>query len=275
MKRLFLFAAYDQSGQVGEALLWYVRSLAGSGDVVLVADSDIRPSDLECLLPYCLHCEAERHEEYDFGSYKRAFAWALSNLDLSSYDYLYLVNDSVYGPLHDLSAYLHRMEAMSVPAFSLVVNPHRRHPHMQSWFIGLDRCVFLQPWFAGFLASVSKEDDKNDICVKYETGLSDLMTEMCVPYKGLFEISGKKIYNSVRKLYRCGLPFVKKSAFTRHNGSLGGQLKYVISHLEQDVRTTILDDAKRVYGEDYVDWLLTSNPFKVTVRYLGYLVRKL
>lgn len=275
MKRLFLFAAYDQSGQVGEALLWYVRSLAGSGDVVLVADSDIRPSDLECLLPYCLHCEAERHEEYDFGSYKRAFAWALSNLDLSSYDYLYLVNDSVYGPLHDLSAYLQRMEAMSVPAFSLVVNPHRRHPHMQSWFIGLDRCVFLQPWFAGFLASVSKEDDKNDICVKYETGLSDLMTEMCVPYKGLFEISGKKIYNSVRKLYRCGLPFVKKSAFTRHNGSLGGQLKYVISHLEQDVRTTILDDAKRVYGEDYVDWLLTSNPFKVTVRYLGYLVRKL
>lgn len=275
MKRLFLFAAYDQSGQVGETLLWYVRSLAGSGDVVLVADSDVEPSELDCLMPYCLHCEAERHEEYDFGSYKRAFAWALSNLELSSYDYLYLVNDSVYGPLHDLSEYLQRMEAMSVPAFSLVVNPHRRHPHMQSWFIGLDRCVFLQPWFAGFLASVSKEDDKNDICVKYETGLSDLMTEMCVQYKGLYEISGKKIYNCVGKLYRCGLPFVKKSAFTRHNGSLGGQLKHVISHLEPYVRTLILNDARRVYGEDYVDWLLTYNPFKVAFRYLGYLIRKL
>lgn len=275
MKRLFLFAAYEEAGVVGESLLWYLKSLSKVGDVVLVADSDIEPVQLEVLETYCLYAQAARHEEYDFGSYKRAYAWANANLDLSSYDYVYMVNDSVYGPLYELEDYILKMEAMGVPAFSLVVNPHKRHPHMQSWFIGLDRSVFLQEWFASFLASVKKEANKNDICVIYETGLTELVTEKGVPYKGLYEVSGKKIYNSVKDLYNAGLPFVKKAAFTRHNGSLGAQLKYVVNHLDTDAQNAILADAKRVYGAEYVDGLLTSNTLTIAGRYLSYLFSKI
>lgn len=275
MKRLFLFAAYEEAGVVGESLLWYLKSLSKVGDVVLVADSDIEPVQLEPLGPYCLYAQAVRHEEYDFGSYKRAYAWANANLDLSSYDYVYMVNDSVYGPLYELEDYILKMEAMGVPAFSLVVNPHKRHPHMQSWFIGLDRSVFLQEWIASFLASVKKEANKNDICVIYETGLTELVTEKGVPYKGLYEVSGKKIYNSVKDLYNAGLPFVKKAAFTRHNGSLGAQLKYVVDHLDADAQNAILADAKRVYGAEYVDGLLTSNTLTIAGRYLSYLFSKI
>ena len=49
MKRLFLFAAYEEAGVVGESLLWYLRSLSEVGDVVLVADSDIDSAELEAL----------------------------------------------------------------------------------------------------------------------------------------------------------------------------------------------------------------------------------
>ena len=275
MKRLFLFAAYEKSGVVGESLLWYLKSLSKSGDIVLVADSDMDSEQVQKLRQYCIHVKAARHEEYDFGSYKRAYVWAAENLDISSYDYLYLVNDSVYGPLYDLDEYLLRMEAMSVPAFSLVMNPHRRHPHMQSWFIGTDRTVFLQEWFAYFLTSVKKEVNKNDICVIYETGFTELVTAKGISYKGLYEVSGKKIYNSVKELYKSGLPFVKKAAFTRHNGSLGAQLKYVISHLNQEVRNSILSDAERAYGSEYIKNLLTSNPMTIAVRYLAYLISKI
>lgn len=275
MKRLFLFAAYEEAGVVGESLIWYVRNLSKAGDVVLVADSDIGPNELNALAPYCLYAQAERHEEYDFGSYKRAYAWAAANLDMVSYDYIYLVNDSVYGPLFDLNPYFQKMEAMSVPAFALVLNPHKRHPHMQSWFVGLDRNVFMQPWFADFLASVKKEANKNDICVIYETGLTQLIEAHGLPYKGLYEVSGKKIYNAVRTLYDAGLPFVKKSAFTRHNGSLGCQLKYVIDRLDAETKSAVLNDARRVYGSEYVDGLLTSSRLTVTFRYLGYLLKKL
>ena len=275
MKRLFLFAAYEEAGVVGESLLWYLKSLSKVGAVVLVADSDIEPVQLEPLGPYCLYAQAVRHEEYDFGSYKRAYAWANANLDLSSYDYVYMVNDSVYGPLYELEDYILKMETMGVPAFSLVVNPHKRHPHMQSWFIGLDRSVFLQEWFTSFLVSVKKEANKNDICVIYETGLTELVTEKGVPYKGLYEVSGKKIYNSVKDLYNAGLPFVKKAAFTRHNGSLGAQLKYVVDHLDADAQNAILADAKRVYGAEYVEGLLTSNTLTIAGRYLSYLFSKI
>lgn len=275
MKRLFLFAAYDETGMVGESLLWYLKSLSKVGDVVLVVDSDIDSTELEVLNLYCLYAQATRHEEYDFGSYKRAYAWANANLDLSSYDYVYMVNDSVYGPFYELEDYILKMEAMGVPAFSLVVNPHKRHPHMQSWFIGVDRTVFLQEWFVSFLTSVKKEANKNDICVIYETGFTELITEKGVPYKGLYEVSGKKIYNSVKDLYCAGIPFMKKAAFTRHNGSLGAQLKYVIDHLDSDAQTAVLVDAKRVYGAEYVEGLLTSNAFTIAGRYLSYLISKI
>ena len=275
MKRLFLFAAYEGTGVVGESLLWYLNSLSKVGDVVLVADSDIDSVELEALKPYCQYALASRHEEYDFGSYKRAYAWAAENLDLTSYDYLYLVNDSVYGPLYNLDDYIMKMEEMEVPAFSLVVNPQKRHPHMQSWFIGLDKTVFLQEWFASFLASVKKEANKNDICVIYETGFTELITEKGIPYKGLYEVSGKKIYNSVKDLYCAGLPFVKKAAFTRHNGCLGAQLKYVVDHLDADVQAVVLADAKRVYGAEYVEALLTANPLSIAGRYLSYLISKI
>lgn len=275
MKRLFLFAAYEATGIIGESLLWYLKNLSEAGDVVLVADSDIEDAQLELLGSYCLYAQAARHEEYDFGSYKRAYAWAAANLDLPSYDYIYLVNDSVYGPLHDLKRCLQKMEALRVHTFSLVVNPHKKHPHMQSWFVGLDRTVFLREWFVAFLYSVRKEADKNDVCIKYETGLTELITEKGIPYKGLYEVSGKKIYNSVKNLYDAGLPFVKKAAFTRHNGSLGAQLKYVIDNLDTDIRAAVLNDAKRVFGAEYIEGLLTSNLLITAGRYLSYLFSKI
>ena len=164
---------------------------------------------------------------------------------------------------------------MGVPVFSLVLNPHRRHPHMQSWFIGMDRTVFMQEWLASFLTSVKKEANKNDICVIYETGFTELVSAKGIPYRGLYEVSGKKIYNSVKELYKSGLPFVKKAAFTRHNGSLGAQLKYVTDHLDKDVYDAILDDANRVYGAEYMENLLTTNPLTIAVRYLSYLLSKI
>ena len=68
---------------------------------------------------------------------------------------------------------------------------------------------------------------------------------------------------------------MKKAAFTRHNGSLGAKLKYVIDHLDSDVQTAVLADAKRVYGAEYIDGLLTSNPLTIAGRYLSYLIGKI
>lgn len=274
MKRIFLFAGYDSRCKVGPSLVYYVTSLSRYGDVVVFMDSDCPQEELGKLAPYVLHAEAARHHEYDFGSYKRAYLWTGRDR-LAEYDVCYLVNDSVFGPLSDIGSCLEKMESSGAPAFSLVINPHRKDPHMQSWFMGFRPDVFLSDWFMGFLCSVRRQESKEMVCNLYETGLSSLLSEKGVGMQALFKVKGKRIYNDVRALYRKGLPFIKKSAFTRHNGSLGRQVRYVLDRCSPEAREAILQDARRMWGEKYVDALIEGSCLSMAGRYLAYLWSKI
>ena len=271
MKRLFLFAFYDPQGVVGEAALRYLEALRPLGDIVLATDCDLRPGEAEKLAPFVVSYQAARHGEYDFGSYKRAFRQA----DLSGYDVVYLVNDSVVGPLHPLEPYLLRMEALGVDAFGLVLNPSRRGRHLQSWFIGLKPAVFQAPWFGEFLGGVVAVDRKEDVCILYENGLARLLEAHSIPYAGLWELRGKAIYNAVGRLSRQGFPFLKKSAFTRHGGSLGPAVAKALSKADPAMKQAVIVDMDRLYGECYRRTFLAASPLRAFGRYLRYLSSKL
>ncbi len=273
-RRLFLFAAYDPRNLVSDALLWYVRRLSECGDVVLVMDSDCPEREMSRLSGLVLHSGAERHLEYDFGSYKRCYEWAAANLDLGSYDFLYMVNDSVYGPLGDILPVLESMESLSVPAFSLVLHPDARLPHLQSWFVGLSGEVFRSGWFRDFLLSVRKQPRKEDVCLLYENGFCELLRSRGVPYKGLYGVSGKGIYDRVLSVFRRGVPFVKKSAFLRHNGSAGWQLRRILDSVSPEVRSLVRSDAERLYGAEYVERLLSCTPLRSLLRLISYSLGK-
>lgn len=273
-RRLFIFAAYDAGGMVGPSLLWYLEALSRCGDIVLAADTDFRDGELEKLKGLCLHAEGCAHGEYDFGSYKRGWRHACSSLDMRVYDFVYLVNDSVFGPLYDLSPYLERMEGMGCQAFALGIHPGRHSTHLQSWFMGFGREVFTSSWFGSFLLSVERQGSKEDVCEKYESGLTRLLSSGGISFGGLYSLPGKSVYNSPYRLYRRGFPFVKKSAFTRHGGSLGRQLRAVLDGVPDGCRNAVLEDASRLYGREYVGWLLSCSPSGAAWRYLRYLFRK-
>lgn len=273
MKRLFLFAAFIENNQVGPALAHYVSSLGRLGDVVLWSDSLVDESQLQSL--EVLHTEAERHGEYDFGSYKRCYLWAKENLDLETYDTVYLVNDSVFGPLHDLGECLERMEGQGKDAFCIAYFPHKTHPHMQTWFVGFTQNVFLQEWFDEFMQSVEKTSSKEEVCVKYEEGLSKLLESKGIAIASLYSAPHKDIYNKPLKYYRKGLPFVKKSSFVRHNGSLGYQLRKEVADLPEDVKEAVLSEAGMLWGEKYVDSLMRSGRVRSAAHYEKYLLKKI
>jgi lipopolysaccharide biosynthesis protein len=270
MKRLFLFAFYDPQGVVGEAALRYLEALRPFGDVVMATDCDLLPGEVEKLAPLALSCQASRHGEYDFGSYKRAYLAA----DLTGYDVVYLVNDSVIGPLFPLEPYLLRMEALGTEAFGLAYNPSRHGRHLQSWFIGLRPSVFQASWFREFLAGVTAAGSKEEVCARYENGLARLLDAHSVPYAGLWELRGKSVYNAVGRLTREGFPFLKKSAFTRHGGSLGPAVAKALSKAEPAMAQAVIADMDRLYGEDYRRAFLSAGRLRAFGRYLGYLVRK-
>ena len=270
MNRLFLFAFYDPQGIVGEAALRYLEALHPLGEVILAADCDLQPGEAEKLAPLVLSFQAARHGEYDFGSYKRAFQMA----DLSGYDVVYLVNDSVVGPVYPLGPYLERMEALGTDAIALVLHPSRHGRHLQSWFIGLKPAVFRAPWFRDFLGCVTAAGSKEEVCARYENGLTRLLEAHSVPYAGLYELRGKSVYNAVWRLCRKGFPFLKKSAFTRHGGSLGPAVAKVLAKAEPAMKESVMTDLDRLYGEDYRRKFLSAGPLRAFGRYLGYLSRK-
>lgn len=274
-KRLFLIAGYDAKNQIDESLIHLVRSMSKLGDTVVYMDSDCDEQQISKLSKYTLYCYASRHGEYDFGSYKRAYIWAKNNLNLSDYDFLYLLNDSVYGPLQDTEPFLIKMESLSSDAFGLVCNPHKNHPHIQSWFIGCKQSVFLTNWFDDFMTSITKVADKGCVTKLYEQGFSNMIINHGLSWECLYTVSGRKIYNNVKKLYKRNLPFIKKAAFIRHNGRLGKQILYVLDNVNKETKDCILINAKRTWGEEYINWLLTKNPIKILYRNITYVIKKL
>ena len=271
MKRLFLFAFFDPQGVVGEAALRYLEALHALGDIIVAADCELQPGEAEKLAPLVVSYTASRHGEYDFGSYKRAFLQA----DLSGYDVVYLVNDSVVGPLYPLEPYLQRMEALGVDAVGLALNPSRHGRHLQSWFIGLKPSVFRAPWFRAFLVGVEAQGRKEDVCIRYENGLARLLDAHSASYAGLWELRGKSIYNAVGRLSRRGFPFLKRSAFTRHGGSLGPAVAQVLSKAVPAMTDAVVADMDRLYGEEYRRSFLSATPLSAFGRYLRYLSGKL
>lgn len=274
-KRLFLFAGYNKSGLIDDALVYYIKHLSKFGDIILVMDSDCNESELKKVQKYCVYTSATRHGEYDFGSYKRGFLWAQKKLNLSEYDLLYMVNDSVYGPLFELEPYFNQMESGKCDAFGIVKNPHRNHPHIQSWFIGMRNCIFLAQWFTTFMNDITKLSSKGEITRKYEHGLSKSISNHGHKWCCLYTVPNRGIYNKIKKLFLHRMPFMKKVAFTRTHGALGRQILYVLNHISTPARDAIYKSAVNTYGATHINWLLTKNPIKVTIRRIHHVLYKL
>ena len=275
-KRLFLFAGYDANGVIDAAELLYVRALAALGDVVYVMDSDAAPDQISRVrkIPNVIYADARRHGEYDFGSYKRGFEYARDNGILGDYEFVYIVNDSVYGPLCDLEPLLIKMEELNTDAFGPVVHTDSVGTYIQSWFIGMRKSVFLSDWFDKFVQSIKRQPDKGTVIHIYERGFTTQLIKHRMSFGGIYSCPGRSIYNSVKKLYRRGLPFIKRGAFTRRHGALARQLLYVLGDVAPDTRGAILENAQRTIGMEKLNKLLTRNPLKIAYRNIAHAMRK-
>jgi lipopolysaccharide biosynthesis protein len=275
IKRIFLIAGYDKNGKINSALVHQVKSFAKYGDCVLVMDSDCDESEITKIKPYCLYVAATRHGEYDFGSYKRAFIWATENTNLSNYDFMYMVNDSVYGPLFDIGDYLNQMESLGTDAFGMVKKTGGRFEHIQSWFIGMTQKIFLSKWFSDFITSVKKVETKTMVTALYENGFTRKLNENKIAWRCIYKIYNRGIYNRIKHLYKIRMPFIKKLSFTRHFGAYGNQILYVLNHIPKKLRDDILLSARETFGTKYIDWFLTKNPVKILARKIKYITSRL
>ena len=224
-KRLFLFAGYDKQGIVDASLMHYLSSLSRLGDIVFVMDNDSTASEIDKVkqIPNVLYANAQRHGEYDFGSYKRAYAWADANGLMEKYDWIYLVNDSVYGPLFDIKDILVDLESRGADLTGMIDLVNNRTPYqVQSWFLGLSQRVANSDFIREFMKNISAQVEKQLIVLKYEVGLSQLILRH--GYKISTYISGEnsdvshRMYGLPLEILKAGVPFVKKNGLYKMPG---------------------------------------------------------
>lgn len=197
-------------------------------------------------IPNVLHAEATRHGEYDFGSYKRGYIWAQDNKILNKYDWVYLVNDSVYGPLWNIEQILDDLESRDADMTGMIYNNNDAcPPHIQSWFVGLSQEIATSKFFADFLHNVKQELTKDEIVVRYEIKMSQIIFQhgyKASTFKTMYN-NGQlyDMYITPKAMLREGMPFIKKSIIYKLNNPI-----LLYPYTSDELIGSIYDNAKRI-----------------------------
>lgn len=276
-KRLFLFAAFDPKGIIDDSTIYYISELSKVGDVVYFQDNDVVEIELSKIAHLVLFACGTRHEEYDFGSHKRSYLWVRENNLLDNYDWVYLVNDSVYGPLYPLLPILEKLETSHADVVGMAYPARKKVPHIQSWFLGVSRKISTSEWFNVFITSVVKQKQKVNVCNLYEIGFSALCREkgFDFAYIAIIRRRWHRTYTNPKYLFRKGIPFFKKAAFIYRGGIAGRQVLYILNNVQPNLQEIITKNAEYLYGKDSVRDVLTKNMLKIFYRNVKYLVKKI
>ncbi|MCQ2582029.1 MAG: hypothetical protein MJ170_03550 [Alphaproteobacteria bacterium] len=246
-KRLFLFAGYDKDGIIDDTLVYYLTELSKLGDIVLVMDCDVADKTKLKGINNLLHTELARHNEYDFGSYKRGYNWARNNKILNNYDWVYLVNDSVYGPFFDLGHVLCDLESRGVDMTGMCSSEINSFPvHIQSWFIGMSKKLANADFINRFLQNVKHQENKALIVLKYEVRMTQLVKEYGYKISVASNDKGVMIYKNPNLVLNAGVPFVKKTAMTQIY-----DIEFLAPYTTESFIQQIISYAKR-YGMPYI-----------------------
>ena len=202
-RRLCLFAGYDADGIIDDCVVDYLRELSRFAEIHYFADCEMQPGELDKILPFVASARAERHGEYDFGSYSRLarqLGWKL----VEQYDELVLANDSCY-LLRGLDHVFQKMDAKACDWWGMQAtkglastrgNPRNRflrpiplHAvklsmlsgfesdyrydfHVGSYFVVYRKPVIRDAYFRKMLDSVVAQEHKRNLILKYEVGIT-------------------------------------------------------------------------------------------------------
>lgn len=226
-KRACIFAGFTQKGVVSDNTISYLKALKEHCDyIVYVADSKILIGEIEKLKQYCDSIIVRRHEEYDFGSYKRGFNLLRKQQILEKCESLVICNDSVDYVGQDESLSQIFDKAKRYDAFSLCtatfgfgkkIKRHQyewiKYPHLQSYFMVLKSSAFQTGWMYDFFDSVRKLKSKRQIIIKYEMGFSGLLREHGMNMGSYYPYDETNIVNP----YAIYLNrYIKKPIFIKH-----------------------------------------------------------
>lgn len=165
-----IYAAYSENGTIPDYVVNYLRLLKEiSPNIIYITDNPIKKKEISKLKPYVTHLIATRHQEYDWGSFKRGFNWLKKNnylSDLAS-PLLILANDSTIPTTNSFAPILADMKQKNPHFYGLTANQDGTY-HIQSYFLIITSSMYNHPAFANYLNNVTKQKDGLNVAYAYE-----------------------------------------------------------------------------------------------------------
>lgn len=215
---LCLFVTHAQTPDLKLHVADHIRQLAAEGIVVILiintslAHAQIKiPPDLVPTLGACL---VRENIGYDFGAWSHAY----SLVDSSKIDRLFLVNDSIVGPLDQqaFSSMLGRIRKCDADLVGLTQNPYPKW-HIQSFFLVFNKRLLSTRTFSDLIGHIVNLPTKEAVINIYETQISSFLIERDFECKPVFphldpdSAAPDDTHARWSQLIESGFPFIKAS----------------------------------------------------------------
>lgn len=242
MKRICLFAGYNYNNKISKYVIDYIMELSKYSDVYYLADGVIPESELLKIRPYIKNGWVLDHKKYDFGSYselaKNFVGWDI----IKNYDELLLVNDSCmcvnsFKPIFDKMDAKDDLDAWGL-LFTDEANIFRTYdakdyllkdktstPNLciGTYFISIRSSFFKKPVFQNFLNSVTRLNNRAEVCERYEIGLYLLLLQnnakMSCYFERVYRYSTTYMTEAFM-LLKNGFPLLKVRIFVDNIGCI-------------------------------------------------------
>lgn len=231
-KRAAVIAMYTADGKVEPRQIELVKGVAAvAGKIVAYFDSLLEPEEAKKILPYVTILKAERHGEYDFGSYKRGYEIAEREGWVKEAEELIVLNDSCVGPVYPFEEAFEKMAKEQCDFWGQTSFSWCSRKHIQSYFYVFRRTTLESGAVGEFLSAVTKLPSKGDIIARYEVGFAEFLVERGFKWKTLVPF-GKIPYNpctrplAMMRKYRA--PLIKVKAFI---GECDEDIELVKAHI--------------------------------------------
>ena len=176
-KRIAVFASFSSDGTVPDYVIYYLKELKKVCDgIVFVADNPLKKSEFEKVEKLVIYARCERHNEYDFGSYKRGYVWLSEHGILDKCDELLMCNDSCYGPVYPLREVFDTMKKKDCDFWGLLSNTEIQY-HLQSYFLNFKQSVFTSDVFSKFFTKIKQQPSVQHVISEYETKLTQILND--------------------------------------------------------------------------------------------------
>ena len=163
-RRVVLYLAW---GEITPAKKTALASLAASGLDVFVIVNRKSSADYKAYLAYARVVMDRPNWGYDFGGWKDGVQY----FNLSEYDFLYFVNDSIIGPWAPVTQHLDAFEQSEAGVFGVTDSVKITH-HIQSYFFGLSAEVYRSTPFQKFWHEIMFLNDRGYAIHKGEIEIS-------------------------------------------------------------------------------------------------------